>query len=160
KADGPVTIELAAGTYYLSEPLVLGADDSGTDQAPITYTAAPGAKAVVSGGTRLDLKWRPYKGAILQADVPAAKDSSLDIDVFFADGGRQRRARYPNYDPKPRPFGGTAADAISPERVRRGADPIGAYVHALHRHEWGDFHYRVTGSDAQGNLTLEGGWQN
>ncbi|MFT5129192.1 MAG: hypothetical protein ACI8W8_002814 [Rhodothermales bacterium] len=30
----------------------------------------------------------------------------------------------------------------------------------MHRSMWGDFHYRITGKDEQGELILEGGWQN
>lgn len=30
----------------------------------------------------------------------------------------------------------------------------------MHAADWGDFHYRITGKDSQGNLKLEGGWQN
>ncbi len=84
----------------------------------------------------------------------------FELDQVFVNGRRMRMARYPNYDPDARPFNGTAADAIEPSRVKRWAHPVGAYVHALHKHDWGDFHYRVTGVDDQGHLKLEGGWQN
>lgn len=30
----------------------------------------------------------------------------------------------------------------------------------MHRHLWGDFHYIITGKDAAGDVTYEGGWQN
>ena len=69
-------------------------------------------------------------------------------------------ARYPNYDAAVRHFGGYAADAFSTERAARWSDPRGAFLHAMHRHEWGDFHYVVTGKNADGSLMYEGGWQN
>ncbi|HRQ52185.1 MAG TPA: peptide-binding protein, partial [Agriterribacter sp.] len=72
----------------------------------------------------------------------------------------QPLARYPDYDSAARIFHGTAADAIAPERVKRWKNPEGGYVHALHAYEWGGFHYRITGVDAEGNVQLEGGWQN
>lgn len=30
----------------------------------------------------------------------------------------------------------------------------------MHKHDWGDFHYRITGKNEKGELQLEGGWQN
>jgi hypothetical protein len=69
-------------------------------------------------------------------------------------------ARYPNYDPSVRFYGGTAADAISKERAALWDSPEGGYVHALHVFEWGDFHYIITGKDDKGEPVLEGGWQN
>jgi hypothetical protein len=30
----------------------------------------------------------------------------------------------------------------------------------MHRNMWGDFHCVITGKDANGNVTYEGGWQN
>jgi len=69
-------------------------------------------------------------------------------------------ARYPNFDPSAQYFDGFAADAISPSRVARWTDPGGGYYHAMHPYMWGDFTWRITGKDAQGKLTLEGGWQN
>ena len=47
-------------------------------------------------------------------------------------------------------FDGFAADAISPERVARWADPVGGYFHAMHPALWGDFTWRITGKDLQG----------
>jgi hypothetical protein len=160
KATGPITVLLLSGTYYLSEPLVFTPADSGTKAAPITYSAAPGEKAIISGGMQLDLKWKPYKDGIMQAEVANVKEGKIPFDQLFINGKRQRMARYPNFDPKAQYYGGTAADAISPERGKRWSNPVGAYVHALHRALWGDFHYRITGVDAKGNVKMEGGFQN
>jgi hypothetical protein len=30
----------------------------------------------------------------------------------------------------------------------------------MHVHEWGDYHYLITGKNAEGRLQYEGGWQN
>ncbi|MEU9861072.1 right-handed parallel beta-helix repeat-containing protein [Streptomyces sp. NPDC047971] len=48
-----VRVELADGTYALSEPLRLGEADSGRDGHTVTWTAAPGAEPVLSGGRAL-----------------------------------------------------------------------------------------------------------
>jgi hypothetical protein len=44
------TVFLHSGTYHLASALDLTQEDSGTEQAPITYRAAPGEKPVLSGG--------------------------------------------------------------------------------------------------------------
>ncbi len=144
------------GVYYLPETLVLGAADSGTQAAPVTYAAYPGEEVVLSGGVKLQLEWTPFRDGILMARVPAA----LDTDQLFVNGRRQILARYPNYDAASQYFNGWSPDAFSKERAAGWKDPRGGFLHAMHRSMWGDFHYRITGKDAAGNLTYEGGWQN
>jgi len=154
-AAGPVLVAIRGGAYYLKEPVVLTPEDSGAEGAAILYQAYQDETPVISGGTRLDLKWEPYQDGVMQAKVPAAT-----FDQLFVDGEKQRLARYPNYDPDAQYFNGFSADCISPERVRRWRDPVGAIVHAMHRSHWGDFHYVITGVDEGGEPRLEGGWQN
>ena len=69
----------------------------------------------------------------------------LIFDQLFVNGQLQRMARYPNFDSTARFLGGTAVDAVSKERAKQWRSPAGGYVHALHRAEWGDFHYRIKG---------------
>jgi len=148
---------LRGGTYYLSAPLVLTAEDSGTQGAPAVFQSCPGERAVLSGGVRLDgLDWRPWKDGIVRTPVPAG----LETEELFVNGERQILARYPNVDPFASCFDGFAADAISPERVTRWADPAGGYFHAMHPSLWGDLTWRIVGRDAGGRLQLQGGWQN
>ena len=156
-AGQPRTVRLLGGTHYLSDTLVLEAGkDSGGKDAPLVFEAVAGQTPVISGGVKLQVAWRPYKGEILQATVPAG----FATDQLFVNSQRQHMARYPNYDPNQRIFNGCAADAISTERAARWANPAGGYIHAMHAHMWGDFHYRITGKDAKGDVTYEGGWQN
>ena len=151
-----VTIFLRAGTYYLTEPLVLTPADSGTRESAVTYQAYPHETPVISGGAKLALKWEPYRDGILQAKVPA----DLTTDQLFVNGERQPLARYPNFDPEERIYNGYAADALSPERTKRWADPRGGLIHAMHGSEWGGFHFVITGKKDDGTVTYEGGWQN
>ncbi len=153
----PGVVWLRGGTYYLPEKLVFGPLDSGSPAAPVIYQAYRQEQPVISGGVRLEkLDWQPYRAGIFQAKVPA----DLQTEEIFVNGERQILARYPNFDPTAQYFDGFAADAISPERVARWADPTGGYFHAMHPALWGDFTWRITGKDAQGELTKEGGWQN
>jgi len=151
-----VTVYLAGGTYYLSEPIVFSAADSGTADAPVVYAAMPGQSPIISGGQRLELAWKPYRDAVLQADVP----KGLVFDQLFVDGRRQHMARWPDYDPKAQYFQGFSANCTSPQRVGRWADPAGGFVHAMHRSLWGDMHWRITGKTEGGKLEMVGGWQN
>jgi len=151
-----VTVYLGDGTYYLSEPIVFTAVDSGTADAPVVYTAMPGQTPVISGGQRLDLAWKPYRDGILQANVPVG----LAFDQLFVNGERQHMARWPDYDPEAQYFQGFSAECTSPERVAHWADPVGGFVHAMHRSLWGDMHWRITGKTEDGKLEMVGGWQN
>jgi len=145
------TVVFRAGIYYLPETIVITPEDSGT-----TYVAAPGQTVVVSGGAKLDLHWQPYRDGMFQARTPAG----LVIDQLFVNGRRQHMARYPNFDPDARPYNGAAADAFSPQRAARWADPVGGFIHAMHRAHWGGYHYRITGKNEKHEVTYEGGWQN
>jgi hypothetical protein len=152
----PVTVTFHNGTYYLSDTLHFIDEDSGSAQFPVTYTAAPGETVVLSGGSKLELTWAPNKDGIFQAPTPPG----LQIDQLFVNGVRQQMARYPNFDPDQVIFNGFAADAFSPTRAARWADPTGGYIHAMHVAHWGDYSYRITGKNEDNTVTYEGGWQN
>ena len=156
KTSGTVKVYLLEGTYYLSKPIVFTHDDSRNDNETLTITNFENQKVTLSGSAVLNLKWKKYKDGIWQAKV----EQDLIFDELFVNGKMQRMARYPNYDSNAHFFGGTAADAISKEKAARWKSPEGGYVHALHRFEWGDFHYIITGKYDKGELKLEGGWQN
>jgi hypothetical protein len=147
----PVSVFFSSGTYYLPESVVFTAADGGT-----TYAALPDEKPVLSGGIKLELTWEPHRDGVVKTQTPAG----LAIDQLFVNGQRQLMARYPNYDPNVRPYGGYSADAFSRERAARWADPAGGYIHAMHRAHWGGYHYRITGKSKPGEVVYEGGWQN
>ena len=155
----PVNIWIRGGTYYLDKPLVIGMRDSGTKRAPISYRAFPGERPTISGGVRLQLVWRPETEGVMAAHVPRTAGGGPAIDQLFVDGVPQRMARFPNFAPKARFFGGTSPEAVAPERVKKWSRPDGGFLHALHKEKWGSKHYRITGVDHNGKLTLTGGWQ-
>jgi len=162
-SKGPITVYLRGGTYYLDEPLVFTAKDSGSREAPVRFAAYEKEKPVLSGGVKLDLTWRPYRDGIFQADVPAVQKGKLTFTQLFVNppgAERQHLARYPNFAGDYRYNGpGCSTDALSTERVRRWKNPTGGFVHGLSSHRWGSLHYRITGVDEKGNLKLEGGDQ-
>ncbi|QQE12804.1 PDZ domain-containing protein [Planctomycetota bacterium] len=153
---GQKRISLPAGDYYISSPISLTPDHSG-----LIIQAASDKPVTVSAGIRLNLDFKPYKDGIYQAQLPINIDlHKIAFDQLYIDGKLQHIARYPNYNPANPVYGGTAFDAISPERSKSWKNPAGAYVHALHRAAWGGNHWQITGRDAEGKLTLKGGYMN
>lgn len=152
---GEVTIYMRGGTYRVETPVVLGNAD-GNNSKHLFIKAYKGEKPVISGGKILDLHWKPYKGGIMVAEIAGQPV----MDVLVVNGEIRHMARFPNFDEKAVRFNGTSADATSPERVKRWKHPETGFLHAMHAHDWGDFHYRITGADRNGELMLEGGWQN
>ena len=150
RSDGRSTILLRAGTYELKQPLCIKALNT-----PLRIANFAQEEAILSGGTRLQLAWRPYRDGIFQAAVP----TGTTTDQLFINNRRQVLARYPNFDPDARYLNGFAADAISPDRVARWNNPAGGYIHALQHSLWGSLHYRITGKDAKNTLQYVGGWQ-
>lgn len=157
-AKEAVIVHVADGTYYLPETLTFTPQDSGSKEHPVSFSAETEGGAVLSGGSEVELSWEPHRNGIFKAQTPAG----LEIDQLFINGKNQRMARYPNYDAskKAEPYQGFAGDAFAKERAAYWADPTGGYIHAMHRAGWGGYHYRITGKDAEGEVTYEGGWQN
>lgn len=153
---GKVTIYLRGGTYYLSETIVFTPEDSRKINAGLTIKPYANEKVTISGGTLLALKWESYKGKIKKARV----NGDHVFDQLFINRHQQRMARYPNYNPAIRFYGGSSADALSPERIASWKNPTGGFIHALHKAEWGGYQYQITGKDAEGKLKMEGGYQN
>ncbi len=82
---GPITITVRAGTYFLSETLVLGPEDSDT-----IWEAKHGEHPIISGG-RIISGWTKAVGATWTADAPGPYFRQL-----FVNGSRATRARTPN----------------------------------------------------------------
>jgi hypothetical protein len=61
KRNAPIIVMLRQGTYFLSEPLKFGSEDSGSPEAPVIYQAAPGEKVIISGGRQIT-GWRNVGG--------------------------------------------------------------------------------------------------
>jgi Right handed beta helix region len=100
RLNNPITVWVRGGTYYLEAPLVFTPEDSGTAEAPVSYMAYPQEIVTISGGRKLNCRWKHFKNGIMQCSVSDVKQKSLNFTQLFVDGKRQIRARYPNLDPK------------------------------------------------------------
>ena len=83
----PVTVWIHGGTHYLDRPLRLEVQDSGTAQAPVVYRAAPGEKAIISGGRPIT-GWQQGQDGVWTTDLPAARDPR------FGQASKPRIVRY------------------------------------------------------------------
>jgi len=165
----PLTILVRGGTYYLSDPLVFGPEDSGTEKQLITYAAYPGEKPTISGGVRIEANSEPYRDGIMKCRVPAG----MWFTQLFINGRRCTRARFPNFDPE-KPLmgdggyinatgGGRGEFYFDPETFTRQkwARPTEAIVHIFPSGYWNNAQYRVKAIDWDRHAVLlgEGGWQ-
>jgi len=122
RSKGPVTVMVLEGTYYLTEPLVLNSQDTGTSQEPVTYTALPGHKPILSGGRKI-VGWEPYKDNIVRCHLPEAKGGQWSFRQLFFNGERQIRARWPNRDANDPLYGGWAfVEATLPEGDQKATE--------------------------------------
>jgi hypothetical protein len=153
---GPVTVFIRGGIYYLNQPVVFSLPDSRKPGEEVVYKAFSGEHVTISGASEITPKWDTYKGNIKRTSVPG----NLLFDQIYINEQKQRMARYPNFDSTSSHFGGYSADVLSPGKITSWKSPEGAYIHAMHKNEWGDYHYRVTGKNADGTLAMEGGYQN
>ena len=96
--DGPVTVLIRGGTYYLKEPLVLTPGDSGTAFREVTYKAYPGERVTLSGGRRLDCCWDHYHEGIYRCQISTKALGIPEFTQLFVNGRRQIRARFPKFD--------------------------------------------------------------
>jgi len=87
--DKPRRIVVHGGAYYLSETLVLQAQDSG-----LTIEAAAGQKPVVVGGRRLS-GWRPDGDHLWSAKLPQIDGGNWDFRMLVVNGRFCKRARLP-----------------------------------------------------------------
>lgn len=90
--DHGVVVELAGGTWPLERPLRFEAADGGTPGAPVVWTSAPGARAVLSGGVAVS-GWRVHdeEAGIYRAHVPEVRDTRQ----LYVDGRGAERPSLP-----------------------------------------------------------------
>lgn len=94
----PVEVRVRGGVYRPDQALALEPRDSGTAGCCISYVAYPNETPVLSGGVPITV-FRPWRGQIVCADLPASLPADAYFRSLFVDGRRMIRARAPNYVP-------------------------------------------------------------
>ncbi len=91
----PVEIIALEGEYFMFQPLLLTADDSGTSDFPLTFKAEEGKKVIFRGGVQLagaekvsESLWRIF--------VPQVAWYDSYFDQLYVNGRRAVRARTPD----------------------------------------------------------------
>jgi parallel beta-helix repeat protein len=98
KADGkPKTLRvmIMGGTYRIDRPIIFTDEDSGNENATITYFGAPGKKVVISGGKPIT-GWKKSEGGMWTTTINSVKDGRWYFRSLWVNGKRCVRARSPN----------------------------------------------------------------
>ncbi|ROQ59683.1 parallel beta helix pectate lyase-like protein [Streptomyces sp. 840.1] len=143
-----VRVLLKDGTYRLDAPLELGPDDSGT-----TWSAAPGAHPVLSGGQDIT-GWHRDADGTWSARVPAGTTPRQ----LFVDGRRATRARgeaCPASTCDATATGMTGATATGIDHWQRPTD-----AEAVIRVRWRNYHCRIAGVSGDTMTFVQPCWTN
>jgi parallel beta-helix repeat protein len=100
KTPLPVTIVLRGGTYFLTEPVLLTPQDSGSADAPLRIEAYPNERPILSGGRRI-AGWKAATLAgqtVWQTHLADVQTGQWNFRQLWVNGQRARRARHPNQD--------------------------------------------------------------
>ncbi len=149
--NNPITINISEGLHRLNLTVKIK-----PIHGELKLIGAGVDKTIIKGSKVLQLKWEKFSENIWVAQIPKRES----FDQLYINGIQQILARYPNYDENGGHWQGHASDAISSDRVATWKNPKGAIIHAMHRGEWGGFHYLAEGVNDKGELILTKGHQN
>ena len=144
KEGEKTVISLKNGIYNLTGAILVKGEN---------ITIRGEKNTVIQGCAKID-NWVDEGNGVFSAST------EYDADALYINGEKYQMARFPKYNPNVRIFGGFSRDVLSKKKADEWKNPVGAYIHAMHLHNWGGFSYEVTGKDENGNLTYIGGWQN
>jgi len=94
--ERPIRVLVGGGTYRVTGPIVFTSEDSGREQAPITYAAWPGQKPLVTGGVPIAGWKKQGDGPLWRTVVPEVKEGKWYCRQLFVEGKRAVPARLPN----------------------------------------------------------------
>ena len=92
--EGPVTVQVRGGMYFLDAPLVFTPEDSGSPEAPTVYANYPGERPVLSGGRRLG-DWEVDAQGRWTTVLPDVARGEWAFSQLFVNGERRFRPRLP-----------------------------------------------------------------
>ncbi len=92
----PIRVLLRGGIYRINKPIVLQAEDSGSEQGPVVYAAFPGEKPIISGGMAITGWERVPESSLWRAKLPVDALYQGQVRQLFVNGVRATLARVPN----------------------------------------------------------------
>lgn len=128
KANGKkgITIHLKAGDYYLSAPLILTTEDSGTENQPFIIEGEGMENTRIMGAVSLP-PFRMDKDGLWSVDLMEVLNMGQDISQLYVNGIRATKARTPN---KGKYYmTGTVEETIIDEVNERSATRSGLAAH-------------------------------
>lgn len=96
RTSGPVYVVIEQGDYFMEEPLVFSAEDSGTQTAPIIYLGKGKIKPVINGGVVLP-KFEVVSPKLWKVLIPKTDKNSGAFEQLFVNGKRAIRAQAPEF---------------------------------------------------------------
>lgn len=148
-----IRVLLKDGTYLRDEPLRLGAADSGENGHTVTWTAAPGAHPVLSGGQGIT-GWQRNADGTWSADVP----EGVTPRQLFVDGRRATRARGEACAASTCDATGTGMTGATVTGIDRWQRPTDA--EAVIRVRWRNYHCRIAGVSGDTMTFAQPCWTN
>ncbi len=91
----PLEIIMEAGEYTMLQPLVLTAEDSGTEESPLIIRAEQRGKAILRGGVPVE-GWEVVSPGLWRAFIPQVAYNNSYFEQLYVNGERSIRARTPN----------------------------------------------------------------
>ena len=91
----PVRVLVEGGSYTLTKPFTLTAQDSGTKDCPVTYEAGSRADAIFSGGRRVAGFKREFDG-LWSVHIAQVASGKLYFEQLWVNGRRAVRAKTPD----------------------------------------------------------------
>ena len=95
KLNEEVRVIVSNGVYFMTEPLLLTDQDSGTEASPVIYRAEEGANPVFIGGIPIK-NWEKLNDKVWKAKVPEVSRFGFYFEQLYVDGQRATRAKSPN----------------------------------------------------------------
>lgn len=169
----PIVVELRGGIYWLSEPIQLGPDDSGSAAAPVVFQAFGDERPILSGGRAIK-DWRVSETGHWISELPEVKSGNWNFTQLFVNQQRRYRPRLPkrgyyqiakSLEPSPKAVGkGHDRFVFSPGQIDPAWHDLDS-VEVIAFHEWAASRMRVAEVDAeqhmvtvQGNTTGTSSW--
>ena len=91
----PVEIIVGNGEYFITEPLVLGPEDSGTLGVPVIFKAEEGAHPIFYGGKKIH-GFEKVSETVWRAKIPEVTEYGWYFEQLYVNGNRAVRAKSPN----------------------------------------------------------------
>jgi hypothetical protein len=161
----PIVVAIRGGLHVLAAPILMGAEDSGSETAPVVYQAFGDERPVLSGGTPIT-GWQVDGQGHWYVDLPEVQAGKWNFSQLFVNDQRRFRPQLP----KEGYFKITAKYDPSPAAQDKGFDRFGFApgdlnpawtnlddVEVMPFHQWTASRFHIASIDTQQNiLTVKG----